>query len=392
MVHISNNMAGSDPPRARSLRRRRGADAFAAEMVGGTAPPRGGGRFGRALGLHSADDRLTKARMTSSTAIRFRDVTLGYGRRPAVHHLTAKLAAGSLTAVVGPNGAGKSTLLKGVVGTLETARRPHRIGGRPSGPHRLPAAGRRPRPLLPALRVRSRRMGLWSRAGAFGGIGRRHRAGIEAAIAAVGLTGFERRPIGTLSGGQMQRALFARLLLQDAAVILLDEPFTAIDAKTTADLLDLVRRWHDESRTVVAVLHDLDMVRAHLPPDAALAREPLAWGDDRRGAERRQSSEGAPHDRGARPAREAAARRASSVRGSGVLDAACFTTSSSLPSPSSPSCAGRSSARRRWRSARARRRIFDAAADEPDGRRDGARHPAGRGRGLSRRRPFAAGR
>jgi zinc/manganese transport system ATP-binding protein len=122
-------------------------------------------------------------------------------------------------------------------------------------------------------------MGLWSRAGAFGGIGRRHRAGIEAAIAAVGLTGFERRPIGTLSGGQMQRALFARLLLQDAAVILLDEPFTAIDAKTTADLLDLVRRWRDESRTVVAVLHDLDMVRRIFPETLLIAREPLAWGD-----------------------------------------------------------------------------------------------------------------
>ena len=66
----------------------------------------------------------------------------------------------------------------------------------------------------------------------------------------------------------MQRALFARLLLQDAAVILLDEPFTAIDAKTTADLLDLVRRWHDEERTVVAVLHDLDVVRRVFPEHA----------------------------------------------------------------------------------------------------------------------------
>ncbi|MFL5208817.1 MAG: metal ABC transporter ATP-binding protein, partial [Microvirga sp.] len=122
-------------------------------------------------------------------------------------------------------------------------------------------------------------MGLWGRAGAFGRIGRRDRPAIEAALAAVGLTGFERRPIGTLSGGQMQRALFARLLLQDAAVILLDEPFTAIDAKTTADLLDLVRRWCDEARTVVAVLHDLDVVRRVFPETLLIAREPLAWGE-----------------------------------------------------------------------------------------------------------------
>ena len=98
-------------------------------------------------------------------------------------------------------------------------------------------------------------------------------------MAAVGLTGFERRPISTLSGGQMQRALFARLLLQDASLILLDEPFTAIDAKTTADLLDLVRRWHEEARTVVAVLHDLEVVRRVFPRTLLIAREPVAWGE-----------------------------------------------------------------------------------------------------------------
>src|SRR5215212_5868880 len=116
-------------------------------------------------------------------------------------------------------------------------------------------------------------LGLWSRAGLFGGVGVRERARVAEAMAAVGLTGFERRPISTLSGGQMQRALFARLLLQDASLILLDEPFTAIDAKTTADLLDLVRRWHEEARTVVAVLHDLEVVRRVFPRTLLIARE-----------------------------------------------------------------------------------------------------------------------
>ena len=92
--------------------------------------------------------------------------------------------------------------------------------------------------------------------GLFGGVGAQGARAIHDAIAAVGLTGFEARPIGTLSGGQMQRVLFARLLLQDARLIVLDEPFTAIDAKTAADLFDLVRRWHGERRTVVAALHD----------------------------------------------------------------------------------------------------------------------------------------
>jgi zinc/manganese transport system ATP-binding protein len=72
--------------------------------------------------------------------------------------------------------------------------------------------------------------------------------------------------------------LFARLLLQDARLIVLDEPFTAIDAKTTDDLLDIVRRWHGEKRTVLAALHDLELVRTTFPEVLLLAREPVAWG------------------------------------------------------------------------------------------------------------------
>ena len=210
-----------------------------------------------------------------STAIHFDEVTLGYGRRPAVHHLDGNIPTGSLMAVVGPNGAGKSTLLKGIVGTLKPLE--GHIGLPSDRIAYLPQAAEIDRS-FPLSVYDLVAMGLWSRSGLFGGISRRNRTRIEEALAAVGLTGFERRPISTLSGGQMQRALFARLLLQDAPVILLDEPFTAIDAKTTADLLDLVRRWHDEARTVVAVLHDLDMVKRIFPQTLLIAREPVAWG------------------------------------------------------------------------------------------------------------------
>ncbi|MBA1155762.1 zinc ABC transporter ATP-binding protein AztA [Microvirga mediterraneensis] len=210
-------------------------------------------------------------------AIRFDEVTLGYGRRPAVHHLDGEIPAGCLMAVVGPNGAGKSTLLKGIVGTLKPLEGHIRCQAS-RGIAYLPQAAEIDRS-FPLSVYDLVAMGLWSRSGLFGGISRQDRTGIDDALAAVGLTGFERRPISTLSGGQMQRALFARLLLQDAPVILLDEPFTAIDAKTTADLLDLVRRWHAESRTVVAVLHDLDMVRRAFPQTLLIAREPVAWGE-----------------------------------------------------------------------------------------------------------------
>jgi zinc/manganese transport system ATP-binding protein len=212
----------------------------------------------------------------SSTAIRFDEVTLGYGRHPAVHHLDGEIRAGSLTAVVGPNGAGKSTLLKGIVGTLKPLEGRIRLDGASDVAY-LPQAAEIDRS-FPLSVYDLVAMGLWSRAGLFGGISRGDRTRIDEALASVGLTGFERRPLSTLSGGQMQRVLFARLLLQDSAVILLDEPFTAIDAKTTADLLAIVRRWHEEARTVVTVLHDIDMVKRAFPQTLLIAREPVAWG------------------------------------------------------------------------------------------------------------------
>jgi zinc/manganese transport system ATP-binding protein len=210
--------------------------------------------------------------------LQFRNLTLGYDRHPAVHHLDGAVRAGSLTAVVGPNGAGTSTLFKGLVGAIKPlAGRIERNGVQPQDIAYLPQVAEIDRS-FPIGVYDMVSMGLWRRTGVFGGIGRKDRDTVEGAIAAVGLTGFEDRPIGTLSGGQMQRMLFARLLLQDARVIVLDEPFNAIDAKTSADLLDLVRRWHAEQRTVLAAMHDLDVVRTHFPEALLLAREPVAWG------------------------------------------------------------------------------------------------------------------
>jgi len=210
--------------------------------------------------------------------LRFQDLTLGYDRHPAVHHLSGEIAAGSLTAVVGPNGAGKSTLFKGIVGVIKPlSGTVERNGVLPQEIAYLPQIAEIDR-TFPISVYDMVSMGLWRGKGLFGGIGSKDRDTVESAISAVGLTGFEPRPIGTLSGGQMQRMLFARLLLQDARVIVLDEPFNAIDAKTSADLLALVRRWHSEQRTVLAAMHDLEMVKVNFPETLLLAREPVAWG------------------------------------------------------------------------------------------------------------------
>jgi len=210
--------------------------------------------------------------------LKFSDVTLGYDRHPAVHHLSGEVAKGALLAVIGPNGAGKSTLFRGLAGILKPL----------AGVISLCGLDARDIAYLPQTADIDRSFpitvfdfvgtGLWRATGLFGGIGTVARGRIARALAAVGLTGFENRTIGTLSGGQMQRLLFARVLLQDARLIVLDEPFNAIDARTAADLLMLVRHWHAEGRTVLAALHDVDLVGVHFPQTLLLAREVVAWG------------------------------------------------------------------------------------------------------------------
>ena len=212
------------------------------------------------------------------TELRFRDLTLGYDRHPAVHHLDGKVETGALIAVVGPNGAGKSTLFKGIVGTLKPlAGSIERNGFDVRQIAYLPQATEIDRS-FPITVYDLIAMGLWRSIGPFSSVGRKEHAAISTAISTVGLNGFEQRPIGTLSGGQMQRMLFARLILQDARVIVLDEPFSAIDTKTCADLMQLIQLWHQERRTVIAATHDLDLVREHFPHTLLLAREPVAWG------------------------------------------------------------------------------------------------------------------
>lgn len=210
--------------------------------------------------------------------IEFRDVTLGYDRHPAVHHLDGEVASGALLAVIGPNGAGKSTLFRGLVGILKPLAGSIQTGGLDvKDVAYLPQTVDIDRS-FPISVYDFVGTGLWRSTGFFGGMGREARDRIAHALAAVGLNGFENRPIGTLSGGQMQRMLFARVLLQDARLIVLDEPFNAIDARTSADLLDLVKRWHAEKRTVLAALHDMELVRSHFPETLLLARGPVAWG------------------------------------------------------------------------------------------------------------------
>ncbi len=213
-------------------------------------------------------------------AIRFANLTLGYDRHPAVHHLGCEIARGALVAVVGPNGAGKSTLLKGLAGEILPLQGSFHLDVDRAHIAYLPQISQLDSS-FPVSVFDMVAMGLWRSVGGFGGLGRADRIRVRETLRRVGLAGLENRPIGTLSGGQLQRARFARLMLQDCDLLLLDEPFNAIDTRTTDDLMALMLDWHAEGRTILAVLHDLERVRRYFPECLLLAREAIGLGPTR---------------------------------------------------------------------------------------------------------------
>jgi zinc/manganese transport system ATP-binding protein len=212
--------------------------------------------------------------------LRLTDVTIAYDRHPVVHHIGGAFEEGSLTALVGPNGAGKSTLLKAIAGLLPVTAGEIRFGIDRRAVAYLPQVVDVDRSFpLRVLDVVD--FGHWRKIGALRRLANADRAARVAAIAAVGLAGLEHQPIGHLSVGQFQRVLFARLMVQEAALILLDEPFNAVDQKTTVDLMQVVRTWQDEGRTIIAALHDLEQVKREFPDALLMARELVAWGPPR---------------------------------------------------------------------------------------------------------------
>lgn len=206
------------------------------------------------------------------------NVTLGYHRHPAVRHLSLDVAAGSLLAIVGPNGAGKSTLLKGISGRLPCLE--GQIKCRLGQPSALAYLSQRsdldigfPIDVMDFVAT-----GLYPALGLWRAPDHTQLERVKQALDTVGISALARSPLAELSGGQLQRARFARVIVQDAALILLDEPYAAIDYRTASELAQVVHGWHKEGRTVISVLHDLAHVRAHYPRTLLLAREPIAYG------------------------------------------------------------------------------------------------------------------
>ena len=208
-------------------------------------------------------------------------LTLGYRGVPVVKDVSFDVACGDVLAVVGHNGSGKSTLVKTLLGTLPA------IAGSidwPSGPPATIAYLGQRTEFDSRFPVRLRdlaEMGIWGDLGFTGRVDATGRTRIAKALERTGTAAIADMPIHTLSAGQLQRALFARTIVQDAPVILLDEPFTAVDQSTEADLLTLIDDWATEGRATILVLHDLSAVLQHCTSALLLGRGTARFGAPR---------------------------------------------------------------------------------------------------------------
>ena len=188
-------------------------------------------------------------------------LTIGYDDLPLVQELNFALGQGEICAVIGHNGAGKSTFVKTLLGLVKplSGTISWQDGQKETCAYlgqRADFDGQFP------IRVRDIvSMGAWHGLGFWGHIDQATQRLIDQALAQTDLTQIADRPLYECSSGQLQRCFFARTIVQDAALILLDEPFTAIDQATEAKLIDIIKGWRDQGRGQILVLHDLSVVK-----------------------------------------------------------------------------------------------------------------------------------
>lgn len=211
--------------------------------------------------------------------ININNVSFSYAQHNVLKNITHSFVKGSLTAIIGPNGGGKSTLLKLIMGILTPNQ----------GSVLFSSIDRNNITYLPQLTEIDRQfpinvkdiiaMGLWQQNGVFNSFSKNDHQKIEEVLTQVGLAGYENRHVAALSGGQFQRVLFARAILQNADVFLLDEPFAAVDTATSEILMRLIKNWSIKGKTVIAVLHDYDVVKDFFPDTVLIGRSIIASGN-----------------------------------------------------------------------------------------------------------------
>ncbi len=210
--------------------------------------------------------------------IHINDLSVHYQHNLALSQISTTIAKGELVAIVGPNGAGKSTLLKSIMRQLKATSGYVDLGGLDlNNIAYLPQSSQIDR-TFPITVNEFVSAGAWQRTSFWRVFNRRERQLLQQVLTKVNLTEMADRRISDLSGGQFQRMLFARMLLQDADILLLDEPFGAIDAQTTEDLMQVINDCQKQGKTVLAVVHDLALVQRYFPQTLLVATRLIAAG------------------------------------------------------------------------------------------------------------------
>ncbi|QFG25314.1 ABC transporter ATP-binding protein [Actinomadura sp. WMMB 499] len=193
------------------------------------------------------------------------DATIGYDKRTISERLSVTIPDGSFTAIIGPNGCGKSTLLRALARVLTPSSGTVLLDGREIGSYKSKEVARRlgllPQSSLAPDGIRVADLVARGRAPYQNLIHQWRRSdedAVAAALEATRLTELSGRLVDELSGGQRQRVWVAMLLAQDTPVMLLDEPTTFLDIAHQYELMELFRDFHDQGKTIVCVLHDLN--------------------------------------------------------------------------------------------------------------------------------------
>jgi ABC-type Mn2+/Zn2+ transport system ATPase subunit len=193
----------------------------------------------------------------SERAVFAENLAVGYGGAPVLREVSFAVAAGQAVCVLGPNGGGKTTLFRALLGELEPASGTVRVDGRPA----YVAQTERTRLDFPVSAFDVALMGTLAQGRWWLPPRRNDRAAARAALERVGLADQAAVPFGELSGGQRQRALLARALVQDARVLLLDEPLSGVDPASAGLIDDVFAGLRDEGRALLVSSHDVDSAR-----------------------------------------------------------------------------------------------------------------------------------
>ena len=205
------------------------------------------------------------------------DLTVLYDDTTALDHVNLTLNAGDYIAIIGPNGAGKSTLMKSIMGLLQPQK--GHIDASPD----LGLPGYVPQHQevawdFPVTVSEVVMMGLTRSIGWLRWPSREHRQTVMNALERVGMADYANRQIGELSGGQRQRVFIARALAQNVRLLLLDEPFSGVDAVAQASLMDVIDAIHAEGIAILLSTHDLSLAFQRFPLVMALNKRIIAFG------------------------------------------------------------------------------------------------------------------